>query len=53
VFQSILFQLDTVLTAPSWYYSGNVKDVKECRIDEQAFINSYNYLLSTGVITIR
>ena len=51
--QSILFQLDTVLTAPSWYYSGNVKDVKECRIDEQAFINSYNYLLSTGVITIR
>ena len=51
--QSILFQLDTVLNAPTWFITGNVKDIRECNISEEVFINSYYTLLSSGVITAK
>ena len=38
------------LKYPSWFET-NIDNVKICKITESEFINSYNYLLSTGVIT--
>ena len=51
--QAILFQLDTVLKSPTWFMTGNVKDVRECNLDERIFINSYNSLLLQGIITVK
>ena len=38
------------LKYPSWFET-NIANVKICKITESEFISSYNYLLSTGVIT--
>ncbi|MEO2056325.1 MAG: hypothetical protein ABGW66_02460, partial [Flavobacteriaceae bacterium] len=38
------------LKYPSWF-ENNINNVKICKITESEFINSYNYLLRTGVIT--
>ncbi len=51
--QAVIYQLNTVLKSPSWFMSGNVKDVMECKLSETVFMNSYNYLLSTGIITVK
>ena len=47
---SILYGSLKYLKYPSWFET-NIANVKICKITESEFIASYNYLLSTGVIT--